>query len=151
MESKLIPLFAALLIPMLLPIFIRKFGIKVPAKKWAVWYAFWIFLAFMVAFQIYTIEHILVVEPDTIRFGAGENRTSIFISNNGSGVIKWSIETNASYLLFDPQSDSVAGGRDEVLVELNRSALGPQTRTGKFLVVGESGERSEVTVEIGGG
>lgn len=148
MDPKVIGLLAAMLIPMLLPFFLRRYGIRVPARKWAVWYIFWAFLASMVIFQIYTIEHVLVVEPRSIEFGSGENTTEIFIANNGSGAIRWDIERNVSWLLFEPNSGRVGNNQERVEVSLNRSALPPGVISTQFLIAGRQGERSLVEVRI---
>jgi hypothetical protein len=150
-NSKLLGLLATLLIPALLPVLIGKAGIRVPARKWAVWYIFWIVLASLIAWQIFTIEHILHVEPTHLEFGEDANERQLLITNNGTGVIRWEIRgPGLDWVEFRPDSDAVGAEEDVVKVVLNRSAVPAGRTVLTYFVVGREGENQTVTVGISG-
>jgi hypothetical protein len=150
-NSKLLGLLATLLIPVLLPVLISKAGIRVPARKWVVWYIFWIVLASLIAWQIFTIEHILHVEPTHLEFGEDAGERQLLITNNGTGVIRWEIQGPAlDWVEFRPSSDAV-GAEDEIVrVLLNRSAVPPGRSVVTFFVVGRAGENQTITLGVSG-
>jgi len=148
-NEKLLALLATLLIPMLLPLLIRKYGLKVPPRKWAVWYAFWIVLASLVVYQIFTIKHELLVEPEVLDFGGEETELEMIITNNGSGVIRWEIQSPAvGWISVVPDSGAVGSEKDIVLVTVNRSGIPPEPVNFKLNVVGRAGENESVMVRI---
>ncbi len=148
MDQKLLALIATLLLPMLLPLLIGRAGIRVPKRKWAVWYVFWVVLASLLAFQIFTIEHILWVEPTHIDFGQDLKEISFFVSNNGSGVIRWVVEGSIPpWLQVDPlRGDTVGGEKDFVRVSLNRTALDPGRSSVDLYIAGRAGENETITI-----
>jgi len=122
--------------------------LKVPRRKWVVWYLFWIVLASLVTFQIFTMKHILSVQPAVLDFGSDARAMNIVIANNGTGVIKWEIESNLSWIGFEPASGGVSTEKDIVKVTVNRSMVDVGTTTGKFAVVGRKGEKAIVEVRV---
>jgi hypothetical protein len=151
LNTKIIGLLATLLIPFLLPLLIRKYGLKVPARKWVVWYIFWIVLAILVAYQIFTIQHDLVVEPTTLDFGEKETEMTLTITNNGTGVIRWEIsKPGLGWINVVPESGAVGADKDIVSISINRSSVPAGPINVKFLVVGRAGENASVTVRVVG-
>ena len=148
MDPKILGLVVALLVPLLLPLFTRKYGLKIPPRKWVVWYLFWIFLTSLVIFQIYTMEHILSVQPNNLDFGPNGTEMSIMIANNGTGLIKWRIQSNLTWLTITPDSGRVSTDRDKVKVLVNRTKIGAGTTTGNFSVIGEREEKVTVKVTV---
>lgn len=143
-------LFATLLIPLLLPLFTRKYGLRIPARKWAVWYVFWFVLAGLIIVQIMTMKHILSVEPRLLDFGAGQSEMAIVIANNGTGTIKWMIQDNPSWLTVTPSSGLVSTDKDTVKVTLDRSRIPSGNLTAEFFVVGKRKENATVEVRVFG-
>jgi hypothetical protein len=146
--NKLLALVGTLLIPMLLPIFIKKYGLTVPARKWVVWYAFWLVMASLVAVQILTMEHVLSVEPRMLDFGQEVDEISIVVANTGSGVIRWDIQNDLGWISFFPISGAVGTNRETVRVTVDRSLLSQGTTSGSFLVVGRTGENATVEIRV---
>jgi hypothetical protein len=150
-NEKLLALLATLLIPMLLPLLIRKYGLKVPQRKWAVWYAFWIVLASLVVYQIFTIKHELIVEPKVLDFGGEETELEMIITNNGSGVIRWEVQGPAvGWISIFPDDGAVGSEKDIVVVTVNRTILPPEPINFRLDVVGRAGENESVMVRIVG-
>jgi hypothetical protein len=151
LNTKIIGLLATLLIPFLLPLLIRKYGLKVPARKWVVWYLFWIILASLVAYQIFTIRHDLLVEPTTLDFGEEETEMTLIITNNGTGVIRWEIsKPGLSWIRVIPESGAVGAEKDIVSISVNRSNVPPGPVNVELHVVGRAGENASVTVRVVG-
>ena len=149
LNSKLLGLLATLLIPLLLPLLIRKYGLKVPARKWAVWYLFWIILASLVTFQIYTIKHEMLVAPTILDFGEEETEISMTITNNGSGVIRWKIERPAyEWIDVVPDSGAVGAELDVVSVSVNRTLVPPGPTNVRLYVIGRAGENATVMIRV---
>jgi hypothetical protein len=151
LNTKIIGLLATLLIPFLLPLLIRKYGLKVPARKWVVWYIFWIVLASLVAYQIFTIRHDLLVIPTTLDFGESETEMSLTVTNNGTGVIRWEIsKPGLNWISVVPDSGAVGAEKDIVTISINRSMVPQGPINVKFHVVGRAGENATVTVRVVG-
>ncbi len=148
MNANMLGLFATLLIPLLLPLFTKKYGLRIPARKWAVWYAFWFVLAGLIVVQIVTMKHILSVEPRLLDFGAHQSEMTIVIANNGSGTIKWKIQGNPSWLTVTPSSGLVSTDKDTAKVALDRSKLPSGNSTAEFFVVGKQKENATVEVRV---
>ena len=149
MNSKILRLLATLLIPLLLPLLIRKYGLKVPARKWVVWYIFWIILASLVTYQIFTIKHEMLVEPMVLDFGEGETEMTVVITNNGSGVIRWEIRKPAyQWISVFPDSGAVGAELDVVTVSINRSQVPPGPTNVRLNVIGRAGENATILVKV---
>jgi len=148
MNPNILGLFATLLIPLLLPLFTRKYGLQIPTRKWAVWYAFWFVLAGLIVVQITTMKHVLSVQPRVLDFGAHESEMTIVIANNGTGTIKWTIQGNPDWLTVTPDSGLVSTDKDSAKVAVNRSRIPSGTSTASFYVVGKQQENATVEVSV---
>ncbi len=148
MNPNVVGLFATLLIPLLLPLFTRRYGLKIPRRKWVVWYGFWIVLAVLILVQIATMKHILSVEPRLLEFGPQQSEAEIVIANNGTGTIRWEVQGNPVWLTVAPSSGIVSTEKDVVRVMLDRSKIPNGLSTARFFVVGRRGENVTVDVRV---
>jgi len=90
----------------------------------------------------------LVVTPTTLDFGQGFDTKLITISNRGVGTVNWSIPApSAPWLSVSPNSGSVSTDAQAVVVEVDRSLLGPGTFSTSFNVTSNAGTVT-VTVNV---
>lgn len=92
----------------------------------------------------------LVVTPSSLDFGKTETQKSMTISNNGQGIIKWSLSKSAAWISsLNPTSGTTGSETSQVDVVVDRSGLTSGTYNDDIVITTPAGEkRVNVVMEI---
>jgi hypothetical protein len=96
----------------------------------------------------YNIEiPVLLINPDVLYLGLNKTVMTFYITNYGSGTLKWNLEYNQPWLTIDPVSGNTTSKTDEVYVVANRSGLTPDNYNG-WIGINSNGGNDTINVTM---
>ncbi len=83
---------------------------------------------------------LLRVEPETLDFGEDRDEIVFHISNDGTGLLEWSLEPSAQWLRAVPTEGKASGEATAVTASIDRAATAPGENKASIEVISSGGD-----------
>jgi len=81
----------------------------------------------------------LAVTPTSLSYGSTSTTNTLYISNDGTGTLTWSIYDDQSWITLSPITGSTTTETDQVTVTVNRNGLAPSINYGTITINSNAG------------
>ncbi len=90
--------------------------------------------------ELVQVQPKLTLSALQLNFGKEESLLSVFISNTGNDILRWSVSHELSWLFVEPSSGETTNEKDSILVSIDRSTLPNDIVSDSILLKSNGGE-----------
>ncbi|MBN2776745.1 MAG: PKD domain-containing protein, partial [Bacteroidales bacterium] len=84
-------------------------------------------------------DPLLFISPTNLEFDSIFTQKTLYIKNEGTGVLNWTISEDTDWLYVSPQSGETTTETDLITVSINRSGLSPGNYSGSIIINSDGG------------